>query len=51
MAINEQLTIKIRQAFANTAEVEEKKMFSGIAFMVNGKLCVTVGKNRIMCRI
>ncbi len=51
MAINEQLTSKIRQAFANTAEVEEKKMFSGIAFMVNKKLCVTVGSNRIMCRV
>src|ERR1044072_8102599 len=51
MAINEQFTNKIRQAFTNTSGIEEKKMFSGIAFMVNGKLCVTVGNNRIMCRI
>jgi TfoX/Sxy family transcriptional regulator of competence genes len=51
MAINEQLTKKIRQAFDNTAAVEEKKMFSGIAFMVNGKLCVSVSNNRIMCRV
>src|SRR5438128_528488 len=32
-------------------EVEEKKMFSGIAFMVNGKMCITVRDDRIMCRI
>ena len=51
MAINERLTSKLRQAFSNTSEVEEKKMFSGIAFMVNKKLCVTVGDNRIMCRV
>jgi TfoX/Sxy family transcriptional regulator of competence genes len=51
MAINEQLTSKIRQSFSNMPEVEEKKMFSGIAFIVNGKLCVSVGNNRIMCRV
>ena len=51
MAINEQLTNKVRQAFAETPGVEEKKMFSGIAFMVNKKLCVSVGNNRIMCRV
>ena len=50
MAINEQLTNKLRQAFAITPGVEEKKMFSGIAFLVNRKLCVSVGNNRIMCR-
>jgi TfoX/Sxy family transcriptional regulator of competence genes len=26
-------------------------MFGGVAFMVNGKMCITVGKDRIMCRI
>lgn len=51
MAINIQLTEKVRKALSNTPGVEEKKMFSGIAFMVNDKLCVTVGDNRIMCRI
>ena len=51
MAINEQLTNRVRQAFDGTPGVEEKKMFSGIAFMVNKKLCVTIGDNRIMCRV
>ena len=26
-------------------------MFGGLAFMVRGKLCVSVGRDRIMCRI
>lgn len=42
---------RLKQYFAYTPNVEEKKMFSGIAFMVNGKICVTVGPERIMCRI
>jgi TfoX/Sxy family transcriptional regulator of competence genes len=51
MAINEVLADKVRAAFANTRRVEEKKMFGSIAFMVDGKMCITVGHNRIMCRI
>jgi TfoX/Sxy family transcriptional regulator of competence genes len=26
-------------------------MFGSIAFMVDGKMCITVGHNRMMCRI
>ena len=26
-------------------------MFGGITFMVNGKMCISVGPNRLMCRI
>ena len=26
-------------------------MFGGLAFMVEGKMCVSVGKRRIMCRL
>lgn len=26
-------------------------MFAGITFMVRGKMCISVGPNRIMCRI
>jgi TfoX/Sxy family transcriptional regulator of competence genes len=51
MAANEQLLKKLREAFKDVSNVEEKKMFSGVAFMVNNKLCVTVGKDKIMCRI
>jgi hypothetical protein len=31
-------------------EIEEKKMFRGITFMVNGKMCVSVSGQNLMCR-
>lgn len=51
MAVNEALTKRVRKALTNVANVEEKKMFSGITFMVEGKMAVSVGNERIMCRI
>jgi TfoX/Sxy family transcriptional regulator of competence genes len=51
MAYNQKLAGRIKQALAHLPVVEEKEMFGGIAFMVNGKMCITVGKDRIMCRI
>jgi TfoX/Sxy family transcriptional regulator of competence genes len=51
MAYNEKLTNKMRKALAHLPNVEEKRMFRGIAFMVDGKLCISVGDNEIMCRI
>ncbi len=51
MAYNEILAKRVRTALSHIQRVEEKKMFGGIAFMVNGKMCITVGKDRLMCRI
>ncbi len=51
MAYNEKLSGRIREALAHLSKVEEKKMFGGLAFMVNDKMCIAVGKDRIMCRI
>lgn len=51
MAYNENLANKIRQALAHLPDVEEKKMFGGVAFMVDGKMCLTAGADRMMCRI
>lgn len=51
MAHNEKLANKIRQGLAHLPGVEEKKMFGGIAFMVEGKMCLTAGADRMMCRI
>ncbi len=31
-------------------KVEEKPMFSGLAFLVNGKMCVNVSHENLMCR-
>lgn len=51
MAYSEKLAERLRQALAHLPNVEEKKMFGGLAFMVNGKMCLTAGADRIMCRI
>jgi len=49
--INEKLTTRIRKALDHLPKVEEKKMFRGIVFMVDGKMCISAGDDRIMCRI
>jgi TfoX/Sxy family transcriptional regulator of competence genes len=51
MAMNETLVNRVREALADQKKVEEKKMFSGLCFMVNGKMCVCVSQAEIMCRI
>lgn len=51
MAYNEKLTNRLRSALAHLPDVQEKKMFRGIAFMVAGKMCISVGDDEIMCRI
>jgi TfoX/Sxy family transcriptional regulator of competence genes len=48
---NQTLTSRVRSAFANVALVEERRMFGGVAFLVDGKMCVSVGTHRLMCRI
>jgi hypothetical protein len=30
--------------------VEEKKMFRGLTFMINGKMCISVSGEQLMCR-
>lgn len=51
MPANEHLTNIIREALADLPDVEEKKMFSGICFMVDGKMCICVNKTELMCRV
>lgn len=51
MAFDEKLNDRIREALASLPKVEEKYMFGGSCFMVNGKMCVGVVKDEMMCRI
>jgi TfoX/Sxy family transcriptional regulator of competence genes len=51
MAYNEKLSDRIREALAETPKVEEKFMFGGVCYMVNGKMCIGVVKDEMMCRI
>jgi TfoX/Sxy family transcriptional regulator of competence genes len=51
MAPNEQLIDRVREIIAVTHKnVEEKKMFGGVCFMVNDKMCVGVRPERLMVR-
>ncbi|PSL46039.1 TfoX/Sxy family transcriptional regulator of competence genes [Chitinophaga niastensis] len=52
MAHNEQLADRVREILAaSTHAIEEKKMFGGLCFMVNDKMCVGVRANNMMVRI
>ena len=51
MAFDEKLADRIRESLADIPNVEEKFMFGGVCFMVNGKMCVGVVKDDMMCRI
>ncbi|HEX9219406.1 MAG TPA: TfoX/Sxy family protein [Gemmatimonadaceae bacterium] len=51
MAPREALVDRVRAALAHTPRVAEKRMFGGITFMVNGKMCISAGHQRLMCRI
>jgi len=51
MAYDEQLANRVRVALEDVANVEEKKMFRGITFMVNDKMCICISNDRLMCRI
>ena len=51
MAYSEFLADRVRGSFKeNHTGFEEKKMFGGLAFMVNGKMCVNVSGENLMCR-
>jgi TfoX/Sxy family transcriptional regulator of competence genes len=51
MAQNEKLTNRIREAFLDVPKVTEKTIFRGLTFMVDDKMCISVGDDEIMCRI
>lgn len=51
MAYDELLANRVREALMDQPQVEEKKMFQGLCFMVNDKLCIGVRNKELMCRI
>jgi TfoX/Sxy family transcriptional regulator of competence genes len=48
---DEKLVERVRKALDRIPGVTEKRMFGSLAFLVRGRLCVTVRAARIMCRI
>src|SRR6516165_6575682 len=51
MAFSEELAERIRRGLARKRGVEEKKMFGGIGFLLNGNMLVGVWKDSLIVRL
>jgi hypothetical protein len=51
MAFNEALAERIRQRLGRRKGIEEKKMFGGIGFLLNGNMLVGVWKDSLIVRL
>ena len=52
MSFNEKLAERTRELIAETQNnVAEKRMFGGLCFMVNDKMCIGVEQERLMVRL
>jgi len=51
MAFDETLAVRIRDALVRKKNIEEKKMFGGVGFLLNGNLLVGVWKDSLIVRL
>ena len=51
MAYDEGVAERLREIFFSNKNITEKKMFGGIAFMVNGNMCCGVVNDTLMARV
>lgn len=51
MAYDERLAERIRDYFKRRRSIEEKRMFGGLCFMLNGHMCCGIEKDRLMIRV
>ncbi|MCI0350110.1 MAG: TfoX/Sxy family protein [Acidobacteriales bacterium] len=52
MAFDERLAQRVRELLRQGGvAIEKKRMMGGLCFMVNGKMCVGIEKDRLMARI
>ena len=51
MAFDEQLAGRIRETLGKKKGLVEKKMFGGIAFLLNGDMCVGVHQDALIARV
>jgi TfoX/Sxy family transcriptional regulator of competence genes len=52
MAFDEKLAERVRTQLPATVKFTEKKMFGGLAFILNGNMCVTVsGEGGLLVRV
>ncbi|MBS1502273.1 MAG: TfoX/Sxy family protein [Bacteroidetes bacterium] len=51
MAYDEKLADRVREALVDVPKVIEKKMFRGVTFMVDDKMCISISGNELMLRL
>jgi hypothetical protein len=51
MAYNEKLAGRIREKLSGLHNIVEKQMIGGLTFMYNGKMCIGIVGEEMMCRI
>ena len=51
MAFDQTLAARVQELLIRTAGITEKKMFGGIAFLLNGNMCVGVWKDSLIVRL
>src|SRR5271163_2974461 len=51
MAFDETLSVRIHAAMARKKNIEERKMFGGVGFLLNGNLFVGVWKDSLCVRL
>ena len=48
MAYDEGLAERLGEIFADRYDIDEKKMFGGIAFMIHGQMCCGIVNDSLM---
>lgn len=51
MSYDRTLTTRIREYFSDRENIEEKNMLGGLAFMLDGNMCVGANDHRLMARV
>lgn len=51
MAFDEGLAQRLREIFTDREDIEEKKMFGGLAIMLSGNMCCGVVGEELMARV
>jgi TfoX/Sxy family transcriptional regulator of competence genes len=51
LAYDNKLAERIREHLSSLKRIEEKEMMGGLSFLYNGKMCVGIIKDEMMCRI
>lgn len=51
MAFDEGLATRVREQLAARIDIDERKMFGGLTFMLAGNMCCGVAKDELMVRV